>query len=103
MFFPSLLEGSQRLGPEAIEVRAQRIEGLGIERVQTPGSRGPIRDQMGALEHAKVLGDGRPAHWEVTSELSDGQRAPEQAREDGAAGGIAEGIELRVVVSNHLR
>lgn len=94
MFFNSLLKGRQRLSPKLIEVRAQRIEGLRIERIQTSGSSGSIRDEVGALEHAQMLGNRRSTHREVTGQFAHRQGAAEQARKNRATGRITEGVEL---------
>ena len=97
------LERGQGLVPEVVEVLAQRFEGIGIEGVDAARPVGPIHDQPGVLQHAEVLRDRRPADGEITRQLADGSRPVDQAREDPAAGRIAERVELRVMVSVHLR
>jgi len=103
MRFDPLLEGCERLGPEAIEVLAQGINGLRIDCVHTAGSGRSIRHKAGAFEDTEMLRNRRPADGEFASELADGQRAFEEAREDRAAGRVPKGIELGVLVSTHLR
>lgn len=77
------------MGPKTVEVFAERIESGVVELVQPPCARILVGDQTGAFEYPEVLRDGRAADGEVGGELADGQRAIEEAGEDGAAGGIA--------------
>jgi hypothetical protein len=50
-------------------------------------------DKAGALEHAKVLRDGRQAHVERLGQIADRTLARHQARQDRPAGRVGEGGE----------
>ena len=97
------LEGGQGLVPELIEVLAQRLERVRVERVNAARAVGAIDDEPGVLEDAEVLRDRRPAHGKVARQLADRPGPVDEPREDPAPGGIAERVKLWVVVSLHLR
>ena len=96
------LEGGERLRPEAVEIGAQRVERLGIERVHAARAGGAVGDQMRLLQHAKVLRNRGPADWQRAGNLADRKRAVDQARENRAPRRVAERVELRFMVSIHL-
>jgi hypothetical protein len=100
--FSRLLERHERVIPEPIEVGPQRFDAPGIQLVYAAVTLRPIDNQMRALEHAEVLRNGRTAHWEIRSQLTDRERAREQPFENRAARRVAEGANLGVWVSNHL-
>jgi len=87
--------------PESIEVGAQRIDARWIQLVESPGTDSAIDHQVRVLEDPQVLRDRRPAHRKVASQLTDRQGAVQEPFEDRATGRIAQGIHLRVWVSNH--
>ena len=89
------------MSPDPIEVIAQRLEPVGVEGIDPLGALRLIHHQVGVLEDAQMLRDRRPADRKMPRELADRHRLVHQPREDGAAGGVAESIELRFLVSNH--
>ena len=58
-------EGFEGCGPEAVEVGPEVGEAFGVELVVTAGSGGVGLDELGLLEDAEVLGDGRAGDGEV--------------------------------------
>jgi len=50
-------------------------------------------DQMGAAEKSQVLGDGRAGDGKGFGDLSSGLAAATEKIEDGATGGVGEGLE----------
>jgi hypothetical protein len=99
----AFLEFAQRGGPEVVEVRAQRDEGVWAQLVQAPsGDRGG-GDESSVLEDPEMLGDRGAAHRELPRDFGHGEWTIAEQLEDGAAGGITERIELAVWVSTHLR
>jgi hypothetical protein len=86
-----------------VEVFADGVESGGVQLVKATVAVGGVGDEAGLLEDFEVLGDGGAGDGEVFGELADGEWAAREAREDGSAGGIAEGVELGVLVSVHLR
>jgi len=71
--------------------------------VQPARTGGVIGDEVGLLENSQVLRDGRAADGKSVGQFADGQRAGEEAVQNGPPGGIAESIELGRLVSSHLR
>ncbi len=71
--------------------------------VQPPRPKGVIRNQVGLLQNTQVLRDCGAANGKSLGQFADGQRPTEQPVQDCSPGGIAESIELRRLVSNHLR
>jgi hypothetical protein len=71
-FHPSL-EGDEGVSPEALEVRPQRRKRLRIDGVQAARALGVVGDQVGALEHPEMLGNGGTGHREFPGEFADGQ------------------------------
>ena len=70
-----------------------------------PRALGPVGHEAGVFEDAEMLGDGGPTDRKGASQFSGFSRlrnagAP-QPQEDGAARAVAEGVELRNIVSNH--
>ena len=94
-------ESSQRLGPELIEVFAQRIKPCRIELIQPSSSDRVVHYEVGVLENAQVLRDCRPAYWESPGDSADRHGATSQAGENGSASRVAEGIKLSILVSCH--
>ena len=96
-------EGGESLAPELVEVCADGVEAGGVELVEAAVAVGGVGDEAGLFENFEALGDGGAGDGEIFGELADGERAAGEAREDGAAGGVAEGVQLGVLVSAHLR
>jgi hypothetical protein len=93
-FNPSF-EGDEGLGPKAIEVRTQRCQGLGIDRIEAARSCSAVGDQPRALQDAQMLGNRRPTHRKVPGDRPDRERAfVHQTRENRPAGCVAESVEL---------
>src|SRR5436190_12851566 len=99
--FDSPLEIGERRRPELVEVLAQGCEGLGIELVDPPVPLGAVDHQIGVLEDAQMLRDRRAADGEIRRQLADGKRALTQLGEDRPASGVADGVELGLLVSVH--
>jgi len=90
------------MGPEAIEVGAQRVDACGIQLVDSPISDRSIDDQVRVLQDPQVLRDRRTADREAARELADWLRPLKQTFEDRPAGGITERVELfGMSVSHH--
>ena len=70
-----------------------RAKRFGIELVDTVAAFAVLADQMRAAEQAQVLGNGRTGDWKSLGDLSGGLAAAAEQVEDGAAGGIGEGLE----------
>ena len=67
---------------------------------------GRLVDESRALQHAKVLGHGRPAHREFGREVAHGARPGSEQLHHAAPGGISERVQGEVGgkwVSHHLR
>src|SRR4029077_17377332 len=69
------------------------LERSGIERARPPLRLPPALNEPGALEHAKVLRDSRPAHGERLGQLLDRRLPPSQPAQDRAPGGIGQSRE----------
>jgi hypothetical protein len=87
--FGRLLERDERVIPESIEVRPERIDALRIQLVDAAIANRPIDNELSVLEHPEVLRNRRTADGEIASERANWQRAFEQALEDRAAGWVA--------------
>ncbi len=62
-------------------------------------------EQSGMLQHPQVLRDGRQGHVEGLGHFADGRLAAGQPLENGAAGGIRQGLEGPVqgrLIVNHM-
>src|SRR5258708_2411633 len=95
------LERLEGLGPEVVEVVAQRSERLRVQRIHPPVAERLVYDQMGVLQDAQMLRDRRPADGEPARELDDRLRTVQQPREDGTPGRVANGVHRGVLASNH--
>ena len=87
-------ERFERVDPESVEIAAQAFKALGIEMINTPVSDLLIEDKVGILQHAQMLGDGRPGDWELGGEFAYRQRTFEQTSQDGSPRAITHGIKL---------
>ena len=95
------LEGVERIGPELVEELAQRTQRISLHGIHPTRAVSPVDDESRVLEHAQMLGDGRPAHGKVPSQLAHRQWPIPEPDENGAARAVSEGVELDVLVSNH--
>jgi hypothetical protein len=100
-FFYFSLKRTKRLSPELFEVLTQSFKPLGIELIETPVSRGTVHHEICLLQNAEVLRNSGPADRKLPRKLADGARPGDKAGEDVAAGGVAEGVKLQVLVSVH--
>ena len=71
--------------------------------VQPPRPGGVIDNEVGLLQNPQVLRDCGAANGEPLGQFANRQGPTEQAVQNGAPGGIAESVELRRLVSSHLR
>lgn len=102
MLLDRRLEGGERVAPEAVEVVAKARETGDVRRVDATRPERTKGDEPRALENAEVLGDGRPRDGEPSRDFADGARSLEDALEDGATGGVAEGVPSGGLVSQYL-
>jgi hypothetical protein len=84
-----------------VEICTKSIESGGIELVEATVADGLVEYEVGLFKDTQMLGDGGPGDGKFAGELTDGEGALREAGEDGTAGGIAESIELEVLVSTH--
>ncbi len=81
---------------------AHELESLRVELVDPARALLFVAHEAGVLEDAQVLRDGGAADVELAGDVADGHRAfEEEPGEDGPAGAVAEGVELRLFVSIH--
>ena len=95
------LEGRERVGPELVEELTERAKTLCLHGVHPLRARGPVGHEAGVFQDAEMLGNRGSTHGKCAGQLADRLRPPAQPQEDGAARAVAEGVELRVMVSNH--
>ena len=94
-------KGLEGISPELVEKVAQRAKTVRLNGVHASCAEGPVGDQTGVLQDAKLLGNRRTADGKRSRQFADGLRPVAKPQEDGAAGAIAQGVELRLMVSNH--
>lgn len=80
------------MGPEPVEIGAQRFEARGVHRVNATSSFRAVGDKTGALEHPQVLGDSWPADREVAGQLPHCPRAFDETLEDRTSSAVAQGV-----------
>jgi hypothetical protein len=95
------LEGFERVGPKLVEEVAERAETLCVHGVHPLRTLGPVDHEASVFQDAEMLGYGGPTHRKRASQFADRLGPAAQPQEDGAAGAIAQGVELRLIVSNH--
>jgi hypothetical protein len=81
----------ERPCPEMIEIGTQRFDTCGIDGVNPATADRSIDDEVGLLENAEVLGNGRATDWKVPREFTHRQRTFEESDEDRAPCRIAQG------------
>src|SRR5260370_15159628 len=92
------LERGEGLRPEAIAELPQGFESFGVELVEPPGAGRDVAHQLRLFEDAQMLGDRRPADGKLTGDVHDRLRTAQKRGEDGPTGGIAECIQLHILV-----
>ena len=85
------LEPVEVVIPEVLQVVAQLIEGLAARAVEPTRPLPALMQQIGVLEHAQVLRDGRPTDVEVRGDLSGAQLIVGDKLEDAAAAAVGDG------------
>ena len=83
-------------GSKPFEIVTERVNAGGIELVQPAVADWLIDHEMGLLEHAQVLRDGRAADGKVACELANRHGAVEQTLENRPPGGVAQRCQLSV-------
>ena len=100
--FRGAFVGGKGMVPEAIEVGAQGLDTGRVQLVQAPVALRSVDDQVGMLQDAQVLRDGRTADRKPSRQFTDRLGTGEQALEDCSSGRIAERVQLlSMSVSNH--
>jgi hypothetical protein len=102
LLFRYRLEPFECPHPERVDVAPEVLERRWLDAVHPPVAVGAIGYQPGFLQDPQVLGDGRAADGEFSSELAHGARSAPQQLEDGSPGRVSQGVE-RMLVSSHLR
>ena len=93
------VEGGEAAFPEApvfLDPGLRLGERLGIQREHVIAADDRAAQQAGAFEHADVLGDGIQRDREVRGDFGDARVGVREPREDGAARGVAQGVENAV-------
>ena len=89
------------MGPEPVEISAQRFQAGQVHRVDATSSFRAVGDQTRILEYPQVLGDRGAADWKVASQLAHGAWAGHEALENGATSAITQGVPRVYSVSCH--
>src|SRR5438270_12030885 len=76
------LEGVEAFVPELLQERLQLREPLGSRPVEAPGAVASLAHEAGLLQDVQVLRDRRPRHVEVPRDLTRGELAVADERED---------------------
>jgi len=92
LFFDRTAKCVESLTPELLEVLAHRCKTFGIELVEPAISFGSIFNQVGLLEDAQVLRDGRTADGKFAGEVNYGFGAVDELSENGTTGGVAKSV-----------
>ena len=98
-----LVKGRKRLVPHAVQVGPQGGHPGRIELVYPARAFGPADYEPAVPEHAKVLGDRRPAHRQLLRQFAHRAWAPGQQLEDRAPGRVTEKTQPAISVSLHER
>ena len=94
-------ERVEGLTPELVKIFADGVEARGIELVEAAIADGFVGDEVSVFEDFEMLGDSGARDGEGFGERANGQGALGEAGEDGAAGGVAQSVELEMLVSTH--
>jgi hypothetical protein len=100
-FIDERLEVRQGVVPKLVELAPQGSESVTASCVDAAVAVAAIAHETRVLEDLQVLGNGRPAHRELESDLPDGARSSGDPSEDGAPGWIAECRPRVNYVSSH--
>jgi len=76
-----------------LEPGVDGAERLGIESIDTVAAFAVLPDQVSPPQQAQVFGNGGTRDGKRLSDFSSGLAAPAEEIEDGAAGGIGEGLK----------
>jgi hypothetical protein len=101
--FDGTLEGSQRIGPHAVEMRAKLGQSFGIGAIHGTSTLTLAYDQAGVLEYPEVLGYRRATDREAPSQIHHGLRGVSQRFQNGEASGVSGGFQTALKVSHDLR
>ena len=94
--FDKCFQVGQVDAPEAAVLFEPGVDGaerFGIELVDAVAAFAMFADQVGAAQQAQVLGDRGTGNRESSGDFSGGLAAAAKQIEDGAAGGIGQGLE----------
>ena len=81
----------------------QMREAFGVDLVDAPGAPRAIEYQPGIFQQTQMLGNGRAGKREMPRQFSDRLGLVQQLQQDGSASGVSKSIQLRIMVSVHLR
>lgn len=98
--FDERLEIVEAHGPEAavlLEPGVDSAQRFWIEVIDPMAPLAMLADEMRAAQQPQVTGDGRSRYRKCLSDRSGGLAATPQQIEDGAAGGIGDGLERGVL------
>ena len=90
------LETEQVQGPEppvVFEPAIQIAQRFGVQPVDAVAAFPNFGDELGGVQHAKVLGDGGTADVEASGDFVDGLSTVTQAVQNGAASGVGDGVK----------
>ena len=88
-----VLEGAERIGPEALQVGAERGEPVGVDAVEMPGAVLALGHETRSLQDAEVLRDGRPADGERGRDVDDGARTVSKEFQDRPPGRVPQRVQ----------
>src|SRR5262249_4176577 len=87
--------------PVSLQPTVQFAQGLGIEPIYAIAAFALFLHQMRLVQNTQVFRDGWPAYLEAAGDLVNGEPAIAQPIEDGAAGGIGDGLKDVRFLRNH--
>ena len=71
LVFGKRFERFERIIPKPLEIGAYIFDTGGVQLVDPPVSALPVKDQVGFLKHAQMLGDGWSADGKALGDLMD--------------------------------
>ena len=95
--FRRLLERREHVSPEAVEVAAQFLQSTGVDPIDAARALGPLMDQTGLPQDAKVLRNGGTTDGQPGCQLSHRMRAAPEQLEDFSPGGVDQRCEYQMV------
>jgi len=96
-------EGFQSFAPEPVEIGPKRGKPARVQSVIPSCSSCFVADKLRVLQHSQMLRYCGPRDRQTFGEFANWQRSAAQALEEGSSRHVAEGIELLLMVSFHLR